>query len=323
MKMVYLQENNFEHQMKHMVKPYLEQRETVLWPEREPGRKIHCLRYLADRPKGIILISHGYTEFAGKYREAVYYFLRAGYHVYLPEHCGHGYSYRLTEDPSLVHVDSFRRYVDDLLFVADMAREEFPDLKMYLYAHSMGGGIGAAAAAEKPQLFEKVVLTSPMIRPLTGSVPWPAAAVIAAAKCKAGKSSEYLAGQLPYEPGETFEGSSALSRARFEEYLREKESDVHHHLSACSYGWLHATDELNRFLQMRGWRQITAPLLMFEAGQERYVSNPEQRRFVKKISRRGCSPVRMVYVAAAKHEIFNAGDAVTERYWRRVFSFLR
>ena len=45
------------------------------------------------------------TEAAPKYDEMIYYFLKAGYHVNMPEHMGHGQRYRLTADPSLVHID--------------------------------------------------------------------------------------------------------------------------------------------------------------------------------------------------------------------------
>ena len=60
------------------------------------------LQYLSDidMPKGVVVISHGFTESAVKYDEVAYYFLKEGYHVYIPEHCGHGRSYRLTADPS-------------------------------------------------------------------------------------------------------------------------------------------------------------------------------------------------------------------------------
>ena len=69
---------------------------------------------------------------------------KEGFSVYLPEHCGHGFSYRLTEDESLVHLDSFERYVEDFIFVTKKAKRTIPGgLKIYLYRHSMGGGIAA------------------------------------------------------------------------------------------------------------------------------------------------------------------------------------
>lgn len=95
---------------------------------------------------------------------------------------GHGLSYRLTDDPSLIYVDSWERYVRDFLKICHGIKKTYPDLHLNLFAHSMGGGIGASAAAWEPELFHKIILSSPMIRPLTGNVPW-SLAVMAAWGC--------------------------------------------------------------------------------------------------------------------------------------------
>ena len=58
--------------MKNLVEPYLAIRKRELWPEREPERKIHCVKYHADNPKAVVMISHGYTETAEKYKEIIY-----------------------------------------------------------------------------------------------------------------------------------------------------------------------------------------------------------------------------------------------------------
>ena len=168
--------------------------------------------------------------------------------MYIPEHCGHGRSYRLVEDPSLVHVDSYKRYVADLLFVARTAKKEHKNLKLYLFGHSMGGGIAAAAVAAKPKLFERLVLSSPMIRPLSGKVPWHDARTIATAFCKAGQAKRYVAGQKPYSGPRRFENSSSTSRVRYEYYRAKKEKEPLFQMNAASYGWLHAAACLNRDL---------------------------------------------------------------------------
>ena len=113
-----LQEKNYAERMQNGVEPYLAAHVEEFYWERESGHPIHVLRYRAFRPRGVVVISHGFTENAEKYKEIVYYFIKEHFHVYLPEHCGHGKSYRLVEDPSLVYVDSYHRYVEDLLFVA-------------------------------------------------------------------------------------------------------------------------------------------------------------------------------------------------------------
>ena len=113
-----IQENEYLDTMKNEVEPYLKAHcrdgyipgaEDIYHEKNGIIGKIHVKRYLADDPKGVVVISHGFTEGAPKYEEMIYYFLQAGYHVYMPEHMGHGQSYRLTADPSLVYIDIWKR----------------------------------------------------------------------------------------------------------------------------------------------------------------------------------------------------------------------
>ena len=154
-----IHENEYEETMKNIVTPYLlsHRRELYVpgadYPFRNESKritgKIHMLQYLSDidMPKGVVVISHGFTESAVKYDEVAYYFLKEGYHVYIPEHCGHGRSYRLTADPSLVHIDTWRRYIRDFLKACRYIKKAHPDLSLNLYAHSMGGAIGGIAVS--------------------------------------------------------------------------------------------------------------------------------------------------------------------------------
>lgn len=315
-----LREETYADQMEQTVEPYLSKRRRRCSIEREKGKKIYCECYQADQGEGIALICHGFTEAAPKYQDIVYYFLKMGYHVYLPEHCGHGRSYRLCEDPSLVHVDTWKRYVEDFLGIAHAAAKEHPGLPMVVFGHSMGGGIAAAAAAEEPMLFEKAVLTSPMIRPLTGRVPWKSASQIARTFTLTGRGRRYVAGQKPYDGKEVFETSGGLSRARFERWQKIKKSSRRFQLSAASYGWLNAAAGLNHYLQWTGWRKIQAPVLLFQAERETMVSKGEQKRFARKLAFRGKG--KLICVHGAKHEIFSAPRQREVWYWTRVFGFL-
>ncbi|HBA63047.1 MAG TPA: alpha/beta hydrolase [Lachnospiraceae bacterium] len=319
---VVLQEQNYKEEMIRTVEPYLLKRETVLLLCREPGKEISCVRYQADRPKGVVMISHGFTETAEKYKENIYYLVKAGYHVYMPEHCGHGHSYRLTADPSLVHIDNYRRYVEDFLFTAHRAKEENPSLPFYLYGHSMGGGIAAAVAAEEPELFQKLILSSPMIRPSTGRMPWVLAGTIAAVLCAAGKQQRYVLGQKPYQPGEKFEDSSSGSEARFQYYQEKRRKEPLYQLSAPSYGWLYEAGRLNRYLQKKAWKKISIPILVFQADREYLVSTREQERFLRKLVRKGVVSGKLIRVPGTKHEIFNSEKRIVEGYWRRILTFL-
>ena len=103
-----LTEQVYTQAMNEIVEPYLNAHGASFFLCREADRAIHVLLYRTKKPpRGTILVSHGFTENIEKYKEFIYYLLQSGYHVCFPEHCGHGHSYRLTDDSSLVHIDSW------------------------------------------------------------------------------------------------------------------------------------------------------------------------------------------------------------------------
>ncbi len=330
-----LREEDYERTMTDVVAPYLEKRRRICYLDRGEGRKLYCAAYRADDAAGTVVVSHGFTETEEKYQEIIYYFLKNHYHVYMHDHCGHGRSYRLAEDLCLVHVDSFGRYVRDLLAVARLAKKENPDLPLYLYGHSMGGGVAAAALAassgfagtqEKPAgsspLFQKAVLTSPMIRPLTKGLPWHVAAGLADLLCRMGRSGEYVPGGHPFDGKETFEASPSMNRERYDYYQKKREREPLFQMTAPSCGWLLGAAKLNVYLQSTAWKKIRTPILLFQAEKDTFVVNREQERFVRKINEAGRTEARIVKVPETKHEIFNSSTKVLEGYWKEIFRFL-
>lgn len=317
-----LREENYQQTMTETVAPYLKERKTAFYLNRGEDKKLYCARYLADGALGAVVISHGFTETEEKYQETIYYFLKNHYHVYIHDHCGHGRSYRLAEDLSLVHVDSFGRYVRDLLAVARLARKENPELPLYLYGHSMGGGVGAAALAVNPDMFQKAILTSPMIRPLTGGLPWPVASKLAALLCRMGRSGRYVPGGHPFDGKETFEASPSMNRERYDYYQKKREKEPLFQMTSPSCGWLWGAAKLNRYLRNEAWKKIKTPILLFQAENDTFVVGKEQERFVKKINGEGKTIARILVMSQTKHEIFNSSTEVLEEYWKEIIEFL-
>ena len=170
-------------------------------------------------------------------------------------------------------------------------------------------------------MFEKVILSSQMISPLTGGVPWHVAKAIAKTSCKMGRNKKYVVGQKPYkEPGK-FEESCSLSRPRFEYYEEKRTKEAHYHLNAPSYGWLGNAMRLNRYLEKTGWKKIEAPVMLFSAGKDNLVSNAAQERFVRKLNKNRPESAELVKFPESKHEIFNAENTIAEEYWKKVFDF--
>ena len=151
MKELVLSEEHYTQERELVVEPYLKKRMTEHYLERKPRRKLYTVSYRADHPKAVVVISHGFSESVKKYEEPIYYFLQQGYHVVMADHCGHGYSYRMVKDPSLVHVDHYTRYVKDLIYVIRYAKKEYAGLPLVLFGHSMGGGIAAETASQIPE----------------------------------------------------------------------------------------------------------------------------------------------------------------------------
>ena len=314
-------ESDYKASMTETVLPYLSRRQTELWPERVPGNRIHLMRYRADEPKAVVIFSHGFKESEEKYAELIYYFLKRQYTVYFPEHCGHGYSYRMTNDLSLVHVDSFSTYIEDFLFVSELAKAESGGLPFYLFAHSMGGGIGAATAAKSPKLYDKILLHSPMIRPVTKGVPWWISSSTARLMCLLGREKDYIFGSRPYDGPANFETSCSLSRARFDYYEEKQANNKYLQTRSGSFGWLRGTARLNRHLLTKAWRRIEAPVLLLQAEREHIVSTEQQELFVRKLNRAGKSTAELAVIPDAKHEIFNSPNPVLEGYLEKIFVF--
>lgn len=328
MESIILTEDNYAAQMDTSVLPWLESQKTELWLPREdnPEQKIYCARYTVPYGEqdnhGVVVISHGYTENADKYKEVIYYFLKMGFHVYIPDHCGHGRSYRLTKDLSLVHIDNYERYVEDLLTVAYRAKADYKDLPLYLYGHSMGGGIAAAVVASEPDLFKKVILSSPMIQPDTHKLPWKASGILAGIACRLGKSACYLPGGHPYDDSETFKDSSSISQARFDYQQRSRKAEPLFQNSCGTYLWTKSAAKLRNYLMHTGWKRIHIPLLLFQAELDTVVSSKAQYKFIQKISRRHLAPTWLIKVPGTKHEIYNADSKTLIKYWTKVFRFL-
>ncbi len=323
--MTILREENFREEMINTVEPYLAARRSVRHVKSEPGKRLYCAFYTAEEAKGVVVMSHGYTETEEKYYELISYFLKAGYHVAMHDHCGHGRSYRLTKkDLCLVHVDSYERYVEDLYKVATAAKETWPGMPMYLYAHSMGGGVGAAFLAKHPEVFQKAVLNAPMIQPNTGNIPWFATKIIAKYCMKTGMAEEYVIGHHAFVPNtENFATGPCSSEARFDYYQEKRESNELYQMSGASYGWINAAIALNAYLIKEGVKNISVPILLFQAEIEEFVCNKAEEKFVAQVNKNaGKDLATLVHIAGSKHEIFHAPTEILEPYWSKIENFL-
>lgn len=95
--------------------------------------------------KGTVLIFQGRTEFIEKYGPTIQNFLDRGYSVAAIDWRGHGLSDRMSDRPTLGHVDNFKDYQSDVAELLKFVEDQQLPSNFILLAHSMGGAIGLRA----------------------------------------------------------------------------------------------------------------------------------------------------------------------------------
>jgi alpha-beta hydrolase superfamily lysophospholipase len=117
------------------------------------GLRIHWQDWHpAADPRAAVVIAHGASEHAGRYRHVAARLVDAGYSVYAIEHRGHGRS----EGPRAL-IDRMSNAVADLDSVITTAGPP-----VFLLGHSMGGTVALAYALRHQDRLRGLVLSGPL-----------------------------------------------------------------------------------------------------------------------------------------------------------------
>jgi len=312
-----IREKHYDRMMQTVVEPGLAaMREEIDMPLASGG-SLHCEVYNRFDAKRAVVIVHGYTECAEKFRELAWYFIQNGFSVFSMDQRGHGRSVREVEDLSVTHVNRFSDYLCDLeAFMEKVVAPRAVGQKLCLFGHSMGGAVAAFALIEHPEWFSRAVLNAPMIAPITKPLPRLAAKAMGDLYCLMGKGKERAFVGKPFDPArEKFETSHMTSRVRFEYYQQKR--CARPELQNCSptYSWVREAAGVTEPLMHRA-QMIRVPVMLCQAMQDSIVLLPEQEQFIKKV------PDGKLAKFDTKHEIYSAHDEVLGEYVSTVISFL-
>lgn len=311
--------SNFNAYFKETIHPFWMTKQQGFLPV--TGGKLHYSYFIHKEPKANLIIVHGFTENTLKYRELAYELYQLGMNIFLYDHRGHGISLSTTRDKSLVHVDLFQDYVDDLhQLVEQLVEKESPNLPLRIFAHSMGGGITVRYMQTYPDKIQKAVLSTPMVDIATGPVPEFVAEFIAKSAIYLGYDKSIIFGdERPDLKKWTFEtNQTTSSKDRFNHYLEDFKTSGLPFRGAATFRWLaealKATGEMKRPQEMA---KIQTPLLMFQAENDAFVDPEGQDHLCQSV--KAC---RLIKVPEAKHEIYFENDAIREPYLTKVAEFL-
>ncbi|XP_067854492.1 monoglyceride lipase-like [Heptranchias perlo] len=109
-------------------------------------------------PRALVMIVYGAGEHSGRYVGVATMFVKHSLFVFTHDFVGHGQS----EGERLV-VSDLSVYIRDCLQHFDMMTKSHPQLKVFLFAHSMGGLIAIHVANERQDDVAGVIFIAPLV----------------------------------------------------------------------------------------------------------------------------------------------------------------
>lgn len=88
--------------------------------------------------KGVVQIAHGMAEYSNRYARFAMELCKHGYAVYINDHLGHGSSVANADELGFFGDDGPNSLVEDMKQLTDIARQEYPNVPVFLFGHSMG-----------------------------------------------------------------------------------------------------------------------------------------------------------------------------------------
>lgn len=313
----YLSEETYAEEMQNIVEPYLNEYKVSGFFKGYDGEDIYYEQYMTDNEKGHIVVVHGFTDAIYKFHEVIYYFLQNGYSVSALEHRGHGNSYRAIDNLSKITVASFDEYIKDFgIFINTIVKPSLQENeKLFVYAHSMGGGIAARFMEEDNTVFDAAVLTSPMMEIEYGGLPNHAAELVIKTASLLGMEDSYILGSSDYEETYDFENSSLTSKARYDYIFHVCTQNKNYQMSGGDYNWITAAIQGTKEIKENAKRYDTDTLL-FQAEKDSIVGSNGQNEFAAKASN-----VQPVLVKDAKHSILFTENETFIPYMNMILNF--
>lgn len=232
-------------------------------------------------PRGVVIFSHGFGEHARRYDHLAQRFGQDGLLTYALDHRGHGRS-----GGKRVLCRDMSEYTGEFDTLVGIATEEHPDLPRIVAGHSMGGAVVFAYGVERPDNYDLVVLSAPVLAAQAQAAPLVAFA------------GKYLGVLAPGLPAQELD-AAAISRDPAVVAAYNNDPLVHHGKIPAGVG--RALLRVSETMPKRA-PALTAPLLVLHGGQDRLVSVDGSSRLVECV---GSGDVELKIYPELYHEVFN------------------
>ncbi|KAJ3168244.1 hypothetical protein HDU88_001683 [Geranomyces variabilis] len=289
--------------------------------------------------KNTIVMVNGHTESFIRYRETIYDFNQNGFNVLTFDHRGQGFTQpRLGCTPDYTSdVDSFANYISDMDAVVKAGQAGLvAGHNLLLWAHSMGGGIGAGHLEQYPNTFKAAVLSSPMLSLNTD--PYPSIAAL-----PLDILVELFGGPCALAPGQQGPPSNAIYGTNATSFAQAVTTSSFTRFSVLNQPYWQFPSTMIGGVDAR-WIQesmlsiqkiaasgskVTIPVSMHSSGNDAFVTSDGQNLFCNGLTVLGIPVVKgakqctITRHPTARHEVHNEVDAIRNGYMQQVITFFR
>jgi alpha-beta hydrolase superfamily lysophospholipase len=248
------------------------------------GVDLHYLAWASDQPRAGLIITHGFTEHAGRYEHVGQRFARGGVSTYAFDLRGHGRSEGRRGD-----APAFDSFLEDLAAFRRRVRGLAPaGLPLFLLGHSMGGLIALRYLQEHPDEFAGAIVIAPWLGLAAPPPHW------------LRLLARVLAPVLPALPFRAGIRAEHLSRDKDIVRLYRADPLVHDRITPRLF--TNIEDAIARVLEAD---RVPGRLLLLLAGDDRIVDTLTASAFAARWSGGG---IEVRVADAAYHEILNEPD---------------
>ena len=267
--------------------------------------------------KGTILLQQGHNEFIEKYYETIKEFLDKNYSVIAFDWRGQGLSERTTSFTERAFIKSFIRHDQDLKYILEKVVNKYFQKPIIGIGHSMGGCLMLSAFYNHPEIFEKGILSAPMLGFKNEKFLRTASSIMNLFK----KDHDYLIGSKPNMGIETpFEINDLTSDiSRYERALKLVRKKPELRLWGITNSFAKAVNARFKIIRQKGWAEtIDTKILIINSLNDRVVDANKTIIMSKRLKNN-----KLISFQECEHEVFMEKDIHRKKMWEEIDYFLK
>ncbi len=285
----------------------------------QDGLTLRVARWTGPTPRGTVLIVPGRGEFIEKYFEVIEELRERHLDVVIMDLRGQGLSEREVSNRYKGHIDDFLIYERDLAALGRQVLEAYCPKPWFALGHSLGGAILLAHARHGDDMFERMVLTAPMIAIKGVKYPRITRAFVETLD-SIGLGGAFIPGgnklsitRVPFE-----RNALTSDPVRYARLVAMTTGAPQLTVGDPTIGWVNAAFRVMKQFEDPDYaRRTMTPILILAAGADRIVKTSAIETFASRLK-----AGRHLTISYARHDLFMERDAIRAQFWAAFDAFI-